>query len=269
METICIAEGRDFAEFCQGIQRLWNVNLSAYNPGQLQRRLRGIMSRVGVPTLAEFLRYLEGHPQQSAEFQDRFMINVTQFFRDERHFGRLEEILKAGGFHRQVHRIWSAACSVGMEPYSVAMIMDELSPQGTWKIEATDLDTKALAAAREGLYKAADLEDVPLPRRTRYFHAREEEPCAVVEALMSRVRFSALDLLDPRGRQPRNCDLVLCRNVTIYFGAEAKDQVYRLLAGSLRPGGILFIGATERISPSESTHFRSIQPFFYERTEAA
>jgi chemotaxis protein methyltransferase CheR len=263
-----LSHDREFERFCQGIQRLWAIDLRAYNLGQLERRLGGMMTRAGVETLPEFVRFLERNPELSAEYRDRFTINVTEFFRDTHLFARLEEHLKADGLSHRCRRVWSAACSQGMEPYSLVMILNDLAPSGDWRIEATDIDEKALEIARKGVYTAQQVRGIPAVRLKRYFDS-DGSSFTVRPVLRERIRFSALDLLDPGGREPRGCDLVLCRNVVIYFTPEAKEGVYRLLLDSLRPGGLLFTGATERVSPGAAVGFDALQPFFYRKKLAA
>ncbi len=262
------AQTPEFIHFCNQVSRHWNINLSSYSPQRIARHLRTMMRRAHVQTLSQLLLTLRRDPQLADDFVERFTINVTRFFRDPHLFAQLEELLRENDFYRNCSTIWSAACSLGMEPYSIAMIMHELAPRGHWSIHATDIDEGALAAASQGTYSAADVEPVPRRYLQRHFTRTPTGRYSISPALKSRVNFYPLDLLDPRGRQPRNCDLILCRNVVIYFTPAAKAAVFRLLARCLRPGGLLFVGATERITDIASLGLEPVRPFFYKKRDA-
>ncbi len=260
---------KELARFARGIQDLWDVDLTQYRPARLRRRLRAMMNRVGVAALGDFLAHLQRDDQLSAKFQDGFTINVTRFMRDKHLFVELKKLLQADGFYQRCAKMWSAGCSYGVEPYSMAMIMDQLTPRGQWQIIATDIDEGALRRARQGVFSKKDLRDVSEAQRRRYFDCVGQGQYAIAARLRERVKFSKLDLLHPRGQQPRNCDVILCRNVVIYFNAEATAAVHQMLADSLRAGGILFIGATERLAEATQLQLSSIRPFLYRKARAA
>ncbi|HEY3396397.1 MAG TPA: protein-glutamate O-methyltransferase CheR [Armatimonadota bacterium] len=254
----------EYEQLCRGLSRLWQVDLRGYAPGQLQRRLANMMTRAGAGSGAEFLAQLQADSALAADYRDRFTINVTEFFRDRRPFARLEARLAELHREQPIKRIWSAACSLGMEPFSVAMLMSELAPVGLWRIAATDLDPLALARARRAEYAPEELQGVSPERLARFFRPAAEGH-EVQPALRRRVDFAELDLLKPLGRQPRSCDLILCRNVTIYFTPAAKEQVHALLSASLRPGGLLFVGATERLAAAPAVGLRQLEPALYQK----
>ncbi len=155
-----------------------------------------------------------------------------------------------GGLH-----IWSAGCSIGAEPYTLSILLDELSPSQPHSILATDLDRGVLAKARtRGPYTREDIQNVSMPRRNTYFEAGGP-PFFVKERTARWIEFREHNLLaDMYGS---NFDLIVCRNVVIYFTAETKNQLYKNFYQALRPGGILFLGGTEIIPKPQEIGFRS------------
>lgn len=259
----------EFARFQKGILKLWGIDLGNYGERQLHRRLSFMMGRAGDANLDDFLHHLAEDRDLSERLRNQFTINVSEFFRDAHLFARLEAMLRAGGICHAAEKLWSAGCSYGAEPYSLAMLMAENSPHGNWHISATDIDKEALGRARQGVFSERDLRNVSLTRRRRFFTARDGDRYAIASKLQCRVSFTELDLLKPKASVPTDCDVVLCRNVIIYFTAEAKRQVHELLTQALRPGGVLLIGATERVPEAMNLGLKSISPFFYTRQKAA
>ncbi|NLJ36455.1 MAG: protein-glutamate O-methyltransferase CheR [candidate division WS1 bacterium] len=261
-------DAEQFERFSKGVLHLWDIDLNSYGQRQLHRRLRFMMERAGDADLDAFLQHLTEDRELSAKLKDQFTINVSEFFRDAHLFARLETMLRPGGQCHGARRVWSAGCSYGAEPYSLAMLLTEYTGGSDWQVIATDIDHGALKQAREGLFSERDVRNVTAARRRKYFTRTDDGKYAISPQLQARVKFGKLDLLKPKGRPPTNCDLVLCRNVIIYFTTEAKQQVHKLLASALRPGGVLLIGATERVPNALDLGLKSISPFFYERQAA-
>ena len=228
-----------------------------------------MMNRIEVSDLSEFVARLREDRAFSADMKERFTINVTQFLRDPHLFAALEQALEHEGFFRDCHRLWSAGCSCGQEPYSLALLMDELAPRGDWEVLATDIDAGALRKATQPVFPAAHLKNVSPVRLRRYFKQVDGDHYTINKRLRERVTFSALGLLKPPGRQPQNCDVILCRNVVIYFNTEATSQVHRMLLDSLRTNGLLFIGSTERLAERVKAQMETLHPFLYKKPLAA
>ncbi len=259
----------EFEQFCDTTKRLWRIDLRMYRSQRLKRWLRGMMNRVEASDLTELVARLREDRAFSADMKERFTINVTQFLRDPHLFATLEQTLKHEGFFRDCHRLWSAGCSCGEEPYSLALLMDELAPHGDWQVLATDIDAGILREAEQALFPVSHLKNVSAVRLRRYFKQVDDDHYTVTKRLRERVTFSALDLLKPKGRQPMNCDVILCRNVVIYFNTEATSQVHRMLLDSLRANGLLFIGGTERLAERVKTQMETLHPFLYKKALAA
>jgi chemotaxis protein methyltransferase CheR len=192
-------------------------------------------------------------------------INVSEFLRNPEAF----QTLRAGHLPgllagRTMFRVWSAGCSLGYEPYSIAMLVRELSPTIAVRILATDLDERILAQARSSRYTEAQMVGVSSARRTRFFQ-HDGEAWEVRPELRAMVTFRRHDLL--REVFGSAFDLIVCRNVAIYFTEEAKAQLYARFARALRPGGLLFVGATEAISGARAFGLEPAQPGFYLRPE--
>lgn len=257
-----------YAQFQRTVKRLIGVDLASYRQGQMRRRLEALVQRVGSGNFTEYAKLLERDPARLQEFRDYFTINVTEFFRDAERFRYLEtKVLPALLASRSGLRVWSAACSTGPEPYSVAMLLKELSPLGAHKVLATDVDRTVLDRARRGDgYLAADVRNVTPPRLQRCFTTAPNGTYAVKPEIKALVEFREHDLLGPAPGQ--QFDLVLCRNVVIYFTDDAKRGLYERLANALRPGGALFVGGTEMIPGASALDLASAGPSFYRREPA-
>ena len=218
---------------------------------RLARRLRALDLATFEDYLAELERTGSGEP---AELINAITTNVTAFFREPHHFELLAtRILPelARDATRARLRLWSAGCSSGEEPWSLAMVLDEARLPARWdaKILATDIDTDVLARASEGIYADDRLAQLGAGRRERYFSrgtgARSGQ-WRIAELLRSRVAFRSLNLFDPWPMR-RPFDVIFCRNVIIYFDEPSKQRLVRRFVDALAPGGYLFLGHSESL----------------------
>ena len=258
-----------YAQFQKTVQRLIGVDLASYRQGQMRRRLDALVQRVGAKDYAEYSRMLERDPARVQEFRDYFTINVTEFFRDPDRFRFLEtKVLPELLAKRNGLKIWSAACSNGSEPYSVAILLRELAPLLPHKVLATDVDVTIVERARRAdKYVQAELKNVSPARLRKAFTQSPEGTYTVRPEIRSLVDIRLHNLLTAPPTQ--GFDLILCRNVVIYFTDDAKAVLYDHLVNSLRPGGILFVGGTEMVASAHQLGLASIGPSFYRKTEAA
>lgn len=255
----------DYGRFCAGIKALCGIDLDHYRPAQMERRLRSFAERAGHADLDAYLLQLRRDTGAREAFLDRMTINVSELFRNPERFEELErEHLPAllAGARGGAVRAWSAGCSYGAEPYSLAILLRERAPRAAHEVLATDIDRTVLARARSGSFGPQDLRNVTPSRRARWFDETPAGGTAVAE-LRAAIRFAPLDLL--RDPYPRERDLILCRNVVIYFTDDAKERIYRRFFEALRPGGILFVGSTERINRPEVVGWEKAGTFFYRR----
>lgn len=250
--------------FRRKVKQLIGIDLDDYRSEQMTRRLGAIMTRSGAKNLTEYARMLEQDPRRLKEFSDYLTINVSEFFRDADRFAYLRSnVLPELLANNRRLNIWSAGCSNGAEPYSLAILLEELSPLKTHRLLATDIDEKVLRKAQEGRdYREQDVRNVPPQWLKKYFSLNGDR-YAVSEAIRRRPVFRKHNLLNDAFEE--NFDLVLCRNVVIYFTNEAKEKLFYRFSCCLRPGGILFVGATEIIQNASLLGLESIRPSFYRR----
>ncbi|MFZ5827189.1 MAG: CheR family methyltransferase [Bacillota bacterium] len=248
--------------FRRTVLDLTGIDLDCYKGTQMERRLQTIMRRAGVGDLSAYAKLLTATPSRVKEFQDFLTINVSEWLRNPEKFDELQKVILPDLLKKSPKlRIWSAGCSNGSEPYSVAMLLDELDPHGRHQIIATDLDEEILKVARAGIYHEKDVKNVAPARRSKYFIGQPGETVMVKPDLKAKIQFERQNLLsDPF---PQDLDLILCRNVVIYFTEEAKDELYRKFHRSLKPGGILFVGGTESLLRARELGYASASPFFY------
>ncbi len=257
----------DFDTFKSRVLAQFGLNLDGYKEKQLKRRIDTLMATLQVPGYAEYLRLLIENKEMWNRFLDRITINVSEFFRNPDIFQVLErQVLPSLLEQRGRLKVWSAACSNGCEPYSLAIILAELSPLETHRIEATDIDRKILEVAKRAVYDAGSLKNVSPARLQRYFEP-EGNGYRLKETLKQRVDFRYHDLLTQA--YGKGYDLIVCRNVTIYFTADVQRRMYRQFYEALNPGGVLFIGATESILQYQELGFRKISPWFYGKPQGA
>jgi chemotaxis protein methyltransferase CheR len=259
------SEDMAYTFFLRQVKRLAGIDLSAYKSQQMKRRLNTVLARNKVANLFEYSKLLE-NPDRLQEFMDFFTINVSEFFRIPDKFEYLATRIIPGLMARGGElRIWSAGCSNGAEPYSLAIMMDEIAPSGRWTILASDVDRTTLARAQRGNnYSPGDLRNVSPQRLSRYFEP-DGAGYRVKETLKRRVRFTVHDLL--KDRYEPGFRLIVCRHVVIYFTEEAKDAIYGKFWSSLEDGGVLFLGGTEIIPQVRGTGFESAAVSFYRKTE--
>lgn len=253
----------DYADFVAGFKRLTGIDLGLYKEAQMKRRLTTLRQRRGFDSFAAYLPAVRNDNSLLAELLDRMTINVSEFWRNpnrwevlDRHF--LPQLLGSGNRLK----CWSAACSTGEEPYSLAMILARRGVLAASSVIATDIDENALAKARLGIYHERSLKDVPREYVDSYFR-RDGEMYEVVDELKKHVTFAKGNLLSDSFDQ--GFDLIICRNVLIYFTNEAKTELYRKFAQALKPGGILFVGSTEQIFSPDQFGLESADTFFYRK----
>ncbi|MGH4050343.1 MAG: CheR family methyltransferase [Clostridium sp.] len=252
----------DLIYFQQWVLKEYNIDLSAYKSNQLHRRILSLMSRVEVSSVEEYIKLLKKDPSQKQKFLDFITINVTEFFRNSEIFDELTKKITSELPYNSGLKIWSAACSIGAEPYSLAMIMDNLSPRVNHKIIATDIDSTILSKAKNGEYVYSEVKNVPKQFMDKYFVKNGDKYC-INQKIKKMVEFKKHDLI--LDNFEGNFDLVVCRNVVIYFNGDVKDKIYKKIGQSLKKGGLLFVGATESIYNYKEYGFEKTSTFIYKK----
>jgi chemotaxis protein methyltransferase CheR len=252
----------EFDFFKDWVKDKLKVDLNAYKEKQLHRRIATVMQSAGCKDLRSYAALIQKDEQVRRVFLDYITINVTEFYRNKEIFDEFESAMNDVLVPRFKNlKIWSAACSIGAEPYSVAMIMERNNIRNG-RILATDIDDTILSKAKEGKYRENELKNVGSRELEQYF-SRSGNEFKIVDTIKKKVEFKKHDLL--LDRYEKNFHAVICRNVTIYFKNEAKNEVYRKINESLEKGGIFFTGATEAIYNPASFGFRKLSTFLYEK----
>jgi chemotaxis protein methyltransferase CheR len=258
-----------YSQIRDSIKRALKIDLSNYKDEQMKRRLDSWLVRVHASTWNDYLDLISTNPTERERFRNYLTIHVTEFFRDQNRWSTLaQEILpyllkksSENGLSNGL-KLWSAGCSIGAEAYTLAIIMSETAPTAKYTLLATDLDRGALLRAKSGgPYTESDIRNLDPGQRQKYFTAGV--PYYVKESLQKNMRFEEQDLL--AASFDTGFDLIVCRNVVIYFTAEAKDMLYAKFCGALRPGGILFLGGTEIISGPAKYGFHNAGVSFYRK----
>lgn len=256
----------DYGLFKKGIKQLTGIDLTFYKETQMKRRILSLYEKKGFKSFEQFLFALKKDTNLLEEFLDRMTINVSEFFRNSKRWEVMEkDILPKLLNSKKNIKIWSAACSTGEEPYTIAMILDKLKALNRATILATDIDDQVLCKSKKGEYTEKAVAGVPLNLKSTYF-TEEKGLYTVDDRIRKAVTFRKQNLLaDPFDQ---SFDLIICRNVLIYFTDEAKDILYRKFSDSLQEGGIFFVGSTEQIFNPSLYGFASEDTFFYRKDQA-
>ena len=252
----------DVEQVSAELKRVRGIDLSGYRHAMLERRLRARMTRLDTTDFPAYLDRLRTDPHECDRLIDTIGINVSEFFRDPIVFEILAQDVLPDLIERRRRagtreiRVWSAGCAAGEEAYSIAILLHRaLKDEGsawTTRIFGTDIDLDALVAANAGVYPTARFENTKLGVLNSYF-VPDGEGYRVRPFLRKMVRFSRDDLTSPNSFAPAESvfgsfDLVLCRNVLIYFSREYQPRIVDKLCRSLAAGGCLVLGKAESLS---------------------
>ena len=257
----------DYEGFKKNVYALTSIDLNSYKERQMKRRIDTLIAKNKYPGYDEYIAAIKKDKALFEEFVNYLTINVSEFYRNPEQWKILEsdvfpELVKKYG---SGVRIWSAACSTGDEPYSLAMLLSKFMPLNRIKIIATDIDEQVLDKARMGLYRGQSLNALPDEFKTKYFTKVGDNSFQIKDEVKKCVEFKKHNLLkDP---YPTRLNLIVCRNVVICFTEEAKDGIYRRFYESLAPGGTLFVGSTEQIVNYRELGYISERSFFYKKPE--
>lgn len=225
--------------------------------GRLAHRLRNLQ----LSSFNDYYNYLvKDNSGEMVQMLDSICTNETHFFREPQHFAFLEDevfpVLEAEaqrGFRNRQIRVWSAACSTGEEPYSLAMmLLDRFPPGSGWKIEivATDLSTKVLKQAHEGIWPLDKSSEIPMPYLKKFMlkgGGNQEGKMKASDQLRKLITFQRMNLCKDNYPVQGKFDLIFCRNVMIYFNNQTKTQVVDRLITYLQPTGFFLIGHSESL----------------------
>lgn len=259
----CIYMFTDYNNFKEKIFKLTSIDLSCYKERQMKRRIDSLITRNNFQSYDTYYKALLQDSNLFNEFINYLTINVSEFYRNPAQWEILEkEIFPQLLKNKKTLKIWSAACSTGEEPYSLVMLLTKFIKLEDIKIYATDIDVDAINKAKIGVYAEKSLSDLPKEFANKFFH-KNLNTYKIKDEIKKCVEFKKHNLL--LDKYPVNCDLIVCRNVLIYFTEEAKSTIYAKFRDALSENGVLFVGSTEQIIMSQRYHMESLKNFFYKR----
>ncbi len=271
METIT---DREFSELVEFIRSSYGINL-AKKRSLVLGRLYNYIAQSGFDSFSEYFQYIVSDTTGKAGtiLVNKLTTNHTYFLREPQHFEFLERValpylVKAAAREDRDLRVWSAGCSTGEEPYTLAMIIDSfLGPEKRlWdaKILATDISTAVLDKARQAVYLNSQLETMPGNWRTKYFRRLDDEYSALNETIRQEVIFRRFNLMNEALPFKKKFHIIFCRNVMIYFEADTKRELLNRFYEHMEPGGYLFVGHSESVNRHESK-FSFVAPAIYRK----
>lgn len=252
----------DYEYFKKQVLALTRIDLNCYKEKQMKRRIDTLITRHNLDGYEAFLGKLKTDAALLEEFVNYLTINVSEFYRNPDQWQILEqniipELIKNFG---QNLTIWSAACSTGDEPYSLVMALSRHIPLSKIKIIATDIDKQVIATAKGGIYSEKSIAQVPADFKQKYF-TKVGSSYRISDEIKSRVEFREHNLL--QDAYPTNINLIVCRNVLIYFTEETKEEIFRKFYQSLSYGGMLFLGSTEQMINYREVGYERKASFFF------
>ncbi len=267
----------DFTRLSSFIYNELGIKMPDVKKVMLQSRLQKRLSELKIATFKEYIDFVfskEGKTEEIIKMIDLVTTNKTDFFREPAHFDflletALPQLIDNNREHTSI-KIWSAGCSSGEEPYTLAMVLKEFSlnhPGMDFEILATDLSTKILDKAVMAIYADDRITGVPYELKKKYF-LKSKDPLnktvRIVPELRSKISFKRLNFMDAQYAVEKEFDIVFCRNVLIYFDRETQQQVITKLASKLKPNGYFFLGHSESIT-NMNVPLRQIKPTIFRK----
>jgi chemotaxis protein methyltransferase CheR len=252
------AEFSRFGDFIQGHCGIkMPLSKKTMLQGRLQKRLR-VMKLSSFSAYADFVFSVEGRQEEIFRMIDAVTTNKTDFFRESRHFDFLNTVVlpeivnKSKDNSRKHLKAWSAGCSTGEEPYTLAMVLSQFTeshPSFHFSILATDISTKVLESAHLGMYAEEKIAPVPLAFRQKYLLRSKDKPVVrIVPELRSNVKFMRLNFMSNNFGLQDMMDIIFCRNVIIYFDRLTQERILQRICRYLAPHGYLFMGHSETLN---------------------
>lgn len=257
---------QDYEEFKKLFLSYSTIDLNMYKEKQMKRRITSLVEKHGFHSYCEFMAALKTDKSLYSTFINYLTINVSEFYRNPMQWEMFEnrilpEIKKYKALEQV--KIWSSACSTGDEPYTIAMLLNRYIPVEKIRIMATDIDLEAMSKAKQGVYSGRSIKELPTDLQKKHFTQVGPDAWKISDSIKNCVNFQQMNLLkDP---YPQGQDIIVCRNVLIYFTEEAKDLIFHWFNKALIKGGVLFIGSTEQIIGYHRFGFKPMETFFYQK----
>ncbi|MGC3943159.1 MAG: CheR family methyltransferase [Chryseolinea sp.] len=252
-------DDESFTRLSTYVTREFGIKLPPAKKSMLESRLNKKVRSLGLESYKEFLDLIFSEEKGRAELLqviDMITTNKTDFFREPAHFQFLSGQFLPGyisELNRRSLKIWSAGCSTGEEPYTIIMTMEELKkkhPEFTYSVLASDLSTRVIQVAHQGIYEIDKTAPIPLDIKRQYFLKSNANPnlVRIKPEYRKKVQFRRINFMDDEfGLLKSDLDIIFCRNVLIYFDKATQENVIKKFCSHLRPGGLLFLGHSESI----------------------
>lgn len=269
MNTPSITD-QEFRKFQQLIYKIAGINMSPIKKPLVMGRLAKRLNHHGLSSYGDYYKLInsDNHPHELQMAVDLLTTNETYFFREPKHFDFLQRKILPTHPRSTSFRVWSAACSSGQEPYSIAMVLENSLGESSWEIVASDLSSRILDKARKGHYMLEQAGHIPKEFLKKYCLrgvGPQEGTFIIDKKLRNRIDFSQINL-NEEFSSLEQMDLIFLRNVMIYFNPETKRKVVTKIAGLLKPGGYLFIGHSESLNGIYDD-FITIAPAIYRKQQ--
>lgn len=263
----------DYEKLVHTIKKISGINLITDKEAMVKSRLLKRLLKLNFRSFSEYIHYYE-NDKSALEIQkivELLTTNKTNFFREKQHFNFIEkELIPLMKSHP--YRIWSAGCSSGEEPYSLAMLLHNKMSEAeniNTRILATDISSRMLEIAREGNYDPEGIKDIPETFLKKYFKCikdKSDTQYQLIKEIKKKVSFARLNLMQSWPMK-ESFDLILCRNVMIYFDKDTRETLINRFWGMLKDGGYLFVGHSENLT-GITTSFKYMEPAIYKKDEA-
>ncbi|MBF7074327.1 chemotaxis protein CheR [Glaciecola sp. MH2013] len=237
----------DFEAVRKKLKKLTGINLADSKDSMVYSRLARRIRVLKLGSFLQYLTYLDNNAPEQEEFVNALTTNLTSFFRESHHFDALEAHLKK---NPKATKIWCAASSTGEEPYSIAMTAVKAFGKFSCPVQiiASDIDSKVLQTAREGMYRSDQIRDLPIEMKRQFFHrgtGNHDGKVRVVKELRELVQFQKLNLMDDSYAIPKNIDIVFCRNVMIYFDKPTQLDILQKIVKHMAHDSLYIAGHSE------------------------
>jgi chemotaxis protein methyltransferase CheR len=258
----------DYELFKTKFYSLSNIDLNLYKEKQMKRRITSLVEKYGYTSYCSFLEAIKKNSELYSIFINYLTINVSEFYRNPNQWVLFENRILLDIFRNRSLadlKIWSSACSTGDEPYTIAMILNKYISSEKINVLASDIDMEAISKAKAGIYSYRNMKDLPQEFLNKHFTKIDADTYQISEKIRKCVTYRQLNLLEDQ--YPKGMDIIVCRNVLIYFTEDAKNNIMKGFSESLNKGGVLFIGSTEQIMNYNKFGFKPIETFFYQKVE--
>ncbi|KGK88690.1 chemotaxis protein CheR [Desulfosporosinus sp. HMP52] len=264
---------REFKQLADYIKANYGIHLKNEKQTLLTGRLSNVLLEKNFASFEDYFKYIVADKSGDAlvTLIDKVTTNHTFFMREVDHFNFFKEMVLpqlANNSKTKDLRIWSAGCSSGEEPYTLAMIIDQFfGMEKKWwdtKILATDISSKVLDIALTGIYSNDRIATVPTFWKLNYFKKLDHEKSVLIEKIRNEVIYRKFNLMDKTFPFKKKFQVIFCRNVMIYFDSKTKMELVKKFYDATEPGGYLFIGHSESLNRNE-TEYKYIMPAVYRK----